>query len=50
MTRAEIKQINTGEGTVYVIVYAGRPRHEFPTVTEAQIFCLKNNIPFRPWE
>ena len=49
-TRAEIKQVPTETGTVYVLVYAGRPRHEFNSVTEAQLFCLTNNIPFKPWE
>lgn len=50
MPRAEIKPIETDDGTRYLLVYGGRPRHEFNTVTEAQLFCLTNHIPFKPWE
>lgn len=49
MKKAEIKLIETPDGTRYVLVYDSRPRHEFSTVTEAQIFCINNKIPFVQW-
>jgi hypothetical protein len=48
--RAKIVIIETTSGNRYVLVYDGRPRHEFTSVTAAQLFCLENNIPFEPWE
>ena len=47
--KARVVPIESEDGTLYVLVYDGRPRTEFRTVTEAQIFCLSNGIPFEPW-
>ena len=47
--KAKVIIFETEQGPLYAVVWDGRVRHEFGTVTEAQIFCLSNGIPFEPW-
>ncbi len=46
-----IEPIETPVGTRYAVVPEKdkRPLIDFPTVTQAQIFCLQNDINFKPW-
>ncbi len=48
---ATIEPIETPVGTRYAVVPEKdkRPLIDFPTVTQAQIFCLQNDINFKPW-
>ena len=48
--KAKVIIFETSDGPRYAVVWDGRVRHEFGTVTEAQLFCAENFIPFEPWE
>lgn len=48
--KAKIIIFETESGPRYAVVWNGRVKHEFSSVTEAQIFCADNFIPFEPWE
>jgi hypothetical protein len=49
--KATIEAIETPVGTRYAVVPTKdrRPIIDFPTVTQAQMFCLEHHIPFEPW-
>ena len=48
--KAKIRPIATESGTRYAIFWAGVQQQDFPSVTDAQMFCIDNHIPFEPWE
>ncbi len=43
------KIIPVGSG-LYGLIWQDEVKMYFPTVTDGQIFCIANFIPFEPWE
>ena len=50
MNKAIIVPFGEWDGhTMYAVTWAGEPKEFFKSVTEAQIYCISNSIPFEPW-